>query len=120
MHQDVVLEPLPGVEVVFDNAALPWHTSCAVSAPNGPGTMATVAAAFAAARVVVHSGRIATVGGVVIDRFTVTDRHGRKLDDAAMARVEDALAGIAPTRRFSRRRRDRRRPGSRTGDSRRR
>ncbi len=103
----VVLEPLAGVSVTFDNTALPWHTSACVAAPDEPGMLAAVAAAFAAAGVAVHSARITTDGRALVDRFAVTDRHGRKLDERAMGRVEAALAGVparARRARFSLRR----------------
>ena len=46
---------------------------------------------FAAAGVTVHSAGIDTVGGVVIDRFELTDREGRKLDGDLRRAVREAI-----------------------------
>ena len=79
--------------VTFDNNALPWHTSVVVSGPDRPGVLMGVSAAFAAAKVMVLTARIATDEHGVNDRFAVTDRLGRKLDQGAMDRVRRFLAG---------------------------
>ena len=68
-----------------------------------------VTVGFAAAGVTVHSAGIDTVGGVVIDRFELTDRDGRKLDGDLCHAVRDAIwtgkgAPGAESRRFFRRR----------------
>ena len=90
--------PMPNLILQFDNAALPWHTSCTVTGPDQPNALQAVATALANAGVVVHSARIATVDGEIRDRFTVSDRFGRKLDESAMQRVRAALAGTARRR----------------------
>jgi UTP:GlnB (protein PII) uridylyltransferase len=92
---------MPELHVSFDNEALPWHTSCVVSGTDQPGALSAVSAAFAAAKVVVHTARIATADGQVNDRFSLSDRVGRKLDANAMNRVKAALAGDKPARRFA-------------------
>lgn len=89
---------MPDLALQFDNAALPWHTSCTVTGPDQPNALQAVATALATAGVVVHSARIATVDGEIRDRFTVSDRFGRKLDDTTMQRVRAALAGAARRR----------------------
>jgi Kef-type K+ transport system membrane component KefB len=76
----------------FDNGALPWHTVCVVSGADAPGTLAAIAHAFAAADVVVHSARLTSDGGVIDDRFTVSDRFNRKLDERRIERVRVVLA----------------------------
>ncbi|MFM2076403.1 MAG: hypothetical protein RJA49_293, partial [Actinomycetota bacterium] len=86
-----------------DNETLPWHTTVKVEGPDAPGVLQAVTAAFAAADVVVHSARIATVDGNVADRFAVTDHVGRKLDVAAADRVRAALAKGGRPRRSLRR-----------------
>ena len=96
MRHKVVLEAVPGLDVTFDNAALPWHTSATVTGQDRPGVLAALAAAFAAAGVVVHRARVTTAGSDVVDRFALSDRHGRKLDAAAIERVRRALAGERP------------------------
>jgi len=90
--------PMPNLTLQFDNAALPWHTSCTVTGPDQPNALQAVATALANAGVVVHSARIATVEGEIRDRFTVSDRFGRKLDESAMQRVRTALAGTGRRR----------------------
>jgi [protein-PII] uridylyltransferase len=90
--------PMPNLTLQFDNAALPWHTSCTVTGPDQPNALQAVATALANAGVVVHSARIATVDGEIRDRFTVSDRFGRKLDESAMRRVRTALAGTGRRR----------------------
>lgn len=82
---------MPGLELAVDNQALPWHSLVVVTGPDQPGALLAVSAAFAAANVVVHSARISSDQARVNDRFTVTDRVGRKLDPAAMSRVRVAL-----------------------------
>jgi Kef-type K+ transport system membrane component KefB/glycine cleavage system regulatory protein len=102
LRHKVVLEPVPGLDVTFDNTALPWHTSATVTGQDRPGVLAALAAAFAAAGVVVHRARVTTAGTDVVDRFALSDRHGRKLDAAAVERVRRALAGERPRRRLMR------------------
>lgn len=94
--------PMPDLVLAVDNAALPWHTSIVVSGPDRPGVLHAVSAALAAAGAVVHTARIVTTADGVLDRFAVTDAHGRKLDDAAIGKVRDALAGKAKRRFLAR------------------
>ena len=95
-------QPMPELQLAYDNEALPWHTSVVVTGPDRPGVLSAVSSAFAMAKVVVHTARIATAEGVVHDRFAVSDRIGRKLDADAMERVRRALAGER-VRRFAHR-----------------
>ena len=90
-----------GLMAEFDNEALPWHTACDVIGPDLPGALLAVSAAFARAKVVVHTARIATSDGIIHDRFTISDKLGRKLGPAAMERVQRALAGERVGRRLS-------------------
>jgi UTP:GlnB (protein PII) uridylyltransferase len=101
LRQKVVLTAVHDLQVHFDNSALAWHTSAAVTGRDRPGALAELAAAFSAAGVVVHRARVATSGDEVIDRFALSDRHGRKLDDAAIDRFRRALAGERPRRRLA-------------------
>jgi [protein-PII] uridylyltransferase len=94
---------MPELTLDFDNDTLPWHTTVKLQGPDAPGVLQAVTAAFAAADVVVHSARVATVDGDVADRFAVTDRVGRKLDLAAAERVRGALAKGGRPRRTLRR-----------------
>ncbi len=93
-----------GLIAEFKSDALPWHTVCDVVGPDQPGALLAVSAAFARAKVMVHTARIATSDQVIHDRFTVSDHRGRKLDEAAMQRVHRALAGKPVGRRMSLRR----------------
>ena len=90
-----------GLIAEFDNEALPWHTACDVIGPDQPGALLAVSAAFARAKVVVHTARISTSEGIIHDRFTISDKVGRKLGTAAMERVQRALAGERVGRRLS-------------------
>ena len=95
--------PMPDLQLAFDNAAQPWHTSVVVTGPDRPGALSAVSSAFAAAKIVVHTARIATDASGVHDRFAVSDHVGRKLDADAMERVRRALAGERVRPRFARR-----------------
>ena len=84
---------MPDLTLAFDNHALPWHTSVIVSGPDQPGALLAVSTAFARAKLVVHTARVASRGTSIDDRFTVTDRLGHKLTDASMHVVQQYLAG---------------------------
>jgi [protein-PII] uridylyltransferase len=101
----LIASPVEGVELTFDDAGSPWHTRCTATAPDRPGLLHTLATAFAAADLSVHSARISTDASHAIDQFDVTDRHGAKLDERAKARVLEVLAaGHRPRApRFARR-----------------
>jgi [protein-PII] uridylyltransferase len=83
--------PRPLLTLTFDNDALPWHTSCVVDGPDEPGVLQAVSAAFAASKIMVHSARVGSLNGAVIDRFAITDRLGKKLDVSAMNRARAVL-----------------------------
>jgi Kef-type K+ transport system membrane component KefB len=90
----------PFLELSFDNDALPWLTVCTVRGPDEPGVLQSVSTAFASAGAVIHSARIGSNYGSVNDRFAVSDRFNRKLDEATIARVRTVLAtGKRPGRR---------------------
>ena len=82
-----------GLIAVFNNEVLPWHTVCDVTGPDQPGALLAISAAFARAKVMVYSARIATSGHTIQDRFSISDRRGRKLDDSSIEHVQRALAG---------------------------
>lgn len=92
LRSRLVPAPMPTLELEFDNSALPWHTSVTVTGPDASGTLHSISAAFAAAGIVVHSARIGTTGGMVNDRFAVSDRLGRKLDGSAIGSARRFLA----------------------------
>jgi [protein-PII] uridylyltransferase len=94
-------EPIGPVDVQFDNDAAPWHTACTITGRDRPGMLAALAAAFEVAGVNVHSARLTSSGGQLVDRFALTDRLGRKLDERTMATVAGVLAG-RPARRRAR------------------
>jgi [protein-PII] uridylyltransferase len=96
--------PLAEALVTFDDSASPWHTVCEVRAPDKPGLLHSLANAFAAARVEVHSARVSADKGVAADRFDVTDRDGHKLDEATKASVINFVSqGVTTKRRRFRR-----------------
>ncbi len=66
-------------------------TQLSLVCPDRPGLLASVAHAFRDADVRVHSARIATFGERAEDFFTVTTQDGRRLDEAAAARLREAL-----------------------------
>jgi Kef-type K+ transport system membrane component KefB len=94
---------VPALQLEFDNHSLPWHTACTATGPDVAGALLALSTAFALAGADVHSARIATADGVLDDRFALTDRLGRKLDQTAMARIRGLLAGTAAAGRRRRR-----------------
>ncbi len=91
---------VPDAEVGFDDAASPWYTLVTLSAPDAPGLLAAVGAAFAGAGVNVHRARVTTSGGTAHDLFEVTDATGRKLSGAQRAAFAETLrTGRVPRRR---------------------
>ena len=83
--------PIPGVNLDFDDQASPWHTVVDVTAPDRPGLLASLAAAFSAAGLSIHSLEATTTDGVAHDRFELTDRHGVKVSEADRAKVDAML-----------------------------
>ena len=93
------IEATSPIDVQFDNDAAPWHTACTITGRDRPGMLAALAGAFEVAGVTVHSARLTSSGGQLVDRFALTDRLGRKLDARTTALVGDVLAGRRPRRR---------------------
>ena len=91
--------PLPEAIVKFDDGASPWHTVCEIAAPDKPGLLHSLANAFAAAGVEVHSARVTSEDGMAADRFDLTNRNGRKLDDETKYTVRRFVAGGVTTKR---------------------
>ena len=94
--------PTPDADVVFDDDGSPWYTLCEVRCPDSPGLLHAITVGFASAGVDVHSARVATVEGVAVDRFELTDRNGRKLDEPAKHAVLSAITGGVRTGRRGR------------------
>lgn len=84
-------EPAPDLELTFDDVASPWHTICEVRGQDRHGLLHIITVGFMASDVTVHSARVATKGGLAIDRFEVTDTEGRKLDEARERAARDAI-----------------------------
>ncbi|HSB85265.1 MAG TPA: cation:proton antiporter [Ilumatobacteraceae bacterium] len=101
LRRSLRLPVATGLIAEFDNEALPWHTACDVIGPDQPGALLAISAAFARAKVVVHTARVSTREGTIYDRFTLSDRLDRKLDAAAMERVQRSLAGERIGRRLA-------------------
>ncbi len=97
--------PNPDADLRFDDHASPWYTICEVRSPDRRGLLRSLTAAMAASAANVHSARLVTIDNAAVDRFELTDRNGRKLDDTAKAALLDAVrAGVTRKRkRFSRR-----------------
>ncbi|HEY3669708.1 MAG TPA: cation:proton antiporter [Acidimicrobiia bacterium] len=97
--------PNPEADLRFDDHASPWYTICEVRSPDRRGLLRSLTAAMAAADANVHSARLVTVADAAVDRFELTDRNGRKLDEPAKAALIDAVrTGVTrKRRRFSRR-----------------
>jgi Kef-type K+ transport system membrane component KefB len=92
--------PIPDAQIAFDDHGSPWYTLCEVRAPDRPGLLHAITAGFASAGVDVHSARVQTVQGEAVDRFELTDRNGRKLDESTKHTVLDAIAaGVRTGRR---------------------
>jgi len=90
--------------VTWDDESSPWNTVCSIDAPDRPGLLAALTAAFAAAGAQVQSARATTLpGGIARDLFEVTNRSGEKLHDGDKAKVIGALAGSGPARHRLRR-----------------
>lgn len=100
LRQPIATLPAPDVRLEFDDAGSPWHTVCEATAPDRRGLLYALTSAFAVAGANVHAARVATVGGVAIDVFELTDRNGQKLGNATQARVRSALAKGATSRRW--------------------
>jgi predicted amino acid-binding ACT domain protein len=88
-----------GLSADIDNETLPWHTLVVVTGPNRAGVLAAMCSAFSTSGITVHTARIVSHGEHVANRFAVTDRLGRKLDDRAVVHLRAALAGTRPARR---------------------
>lgn len=92
--------PIEDAEVTFDGAASPWHTLCEVIVSDRPGVLHALAAAFAGAGIEVRAAQVTSQGGLVIDRFEVTDRSGSKLTADDERRFRELLrTGVAAKRR---------------------
>jgi [protein-PII] uridylyltransferase len=79
-------------EFALDNGAHPWHSIVLVRGVNQPGFIQAVAAAFARANINVHHAKITTEGEEIADRFEVSTRHGRKISQQALQRVNALLS----------------------------
>jgi UTP:GlnB (protein PII) uridylyltransferase len=101
----ITLVPLHGLAVTFDDDAYPWHTLCTASGGDRPGLLAAMAGALDTAKVDVHAASLLSYDGPdadaatettgeFINRFQVTDRHGRKLN-ADMRRSVLRAFGLA-------------------------
>jgi len=93
--------PNPDAELRFDDHASPWYTICEVRSPDRRGLLHSLTAAMASAGANVHSARLVTIAGTAVDRFELTDRNERKLDETAKEAVLVAVRdGVAPKRRL--------------------
>jgi Kef-type K+ transport system membrane component KefB/predicted amino acid-binding ACT domain protein len=78
--------------ISVDQDAHPWHTVVTVSGADQPGLLQAVATSFSTSGIHVHHASISTSEGIVTDRFEVSDRHGRKIGDKAVAKLMQHFA----------------------------
>ena len=80
-------------ELTFDlsNDAHPWHSVVSVQGADQPGLIQAIATAFAKARINVHHARISTSGDDVADRFEVSTRLGRKINQNHILKLNSLL-----------------------------
>ena len=102
-HQPLVASAVNDAVVSFDDLGSPWHTITEVRATDRRGLLHSLAVAFAAAGADVHSARITTNDSMALDRFDLTDRMGRKLDDETKSSIRLALSNGVEARSLSRR-----------------
>lgn len=95
----ITADPLPEAIVAFDDQSSPWHTLCAIRAPDRPGLLHALAAALAAAGIDVQAARVTTEAGLALGRFEVTNRLGSKLRAADKERIQTLVAAGGATRR---------------------
>jgi Kef-type K+ transport system membrane component KefB/predicted amino acid-binding ACT domain protein len=104
LGRPVTSSPNPYAELHFENDASPWYTICEVRSPDRRGLLHSLTAAMATLGVNVHSARLMTVDGHVVDRFEITDSNERKLDERTELLVADAVRdGVTPRRKLFRR-----------------
>ena len=102
-NENIVSAPVADATVSFDDAGSPWHTISEVRATDRRGLLHALAVAFAAAGADVHSARITTNDSMALDRFDVTDRIGRKLEEDTKAAIRLALSNGVQARPLTRR-----------------
>jgi Kef-type K+ transport system membrane component KefB len=98
---DTPLESLPNpdADMRFDDHASPWYTMFEVRSPDRRGLLHSLTAGISGAGANVHSAKLVTVSGQAVDRFELTDRNGRKLDEAGKEAVAAAIRGGVTARR---------------------
>ncbi len=101
----LVAAPNPDAEVSFDDVGSPWYTVCEIRSPDRPGLLHSITVALAAAGADVHSARVTTDEGIAVDRFELTDRTGRKLDEQTKAAVVTTIGSGVTGRKWFRGRR---------------
>ena len=102
MHE-LVAPPVSDASISFDDAASPWHTIAEVRATDRRGLLHSLAVACAAGGANVHAARVTTEDEMALDRFDLTDRLGRKLDEDTKADIRRALINGVEARGATRR-----------------
>lgn len=72
----------------LENDAHPWHSVVSIQGADQPGLVHAVATAFAQSNINVHHAHISTLGQNVADRFEVSTRLGRKLDQESLTKLQ--------------------------------
>lgn len=80
-----------GLSLRVDHDAHPWLSVITVTGVDQPGLLQSIATAFSIAGINVHHALVETSHGVVTDRFEVSDRHGRKISDASISKLDRLL-----------------------------
>jgi Kef-type K+ transport system membrane component KefB/glycine cleavage system regulatory protein len=89
-------EAMPEQSIEFDNEGSPWYTLCEVAGPDRRGLLHALTTAMSVAGATIHSARIITVGGRVLDRFELSTPAGEKLPDGVLNRIRANLQdGVA-------------------------
>jgi Kef-type K+ transport system membrane component KefB len=92
INTELTTPPVPEAAISFDDDASPWYTLCEVTAPDKPGLLSALTAAFVVGDVNVHSAHITTEGNLARDRFELTDADGHKLAERHKAAIAQAIA----------------------------
>jgi UTP:GlnB (protein PII) uridylyltransferase len=95
-------EPVRGAELTFEDDAVHGVTVCELRSPDRRGLLHDITAAFALAGVVVHVARVDSRDGGTADRFDLTDRRGRPLNERACEQVRSLVVDGETRRRRAR------------------
>ncbi|MFM7069792.1 MAG: cation:proton antiporter [Actinomycetes bacterium] len=84
------------LHATLDNDVSPWFTVCTITTADRPGLLADLTSTMCIDGVVIHGARLSVHDGTVVDRFDLSDRRGRKLNEATMQRIAERF-GVTRT-----------------------